>query len=80
MFNLNNGGCSLMVERAVVEGVFAKANFVLSNDEQAREFRKTRVRFSPSTFCEANGGKVTTSNYKESGSCSPNLLELPFTK
>ena len=50
---LNNGGCSLMAERAVVVSELA-SELLNSNLERTREFRKTRVRFSSSASRESN--------------------------
>ena len=62
LIKLNNGGCSLMVERVVVASDFAKLPITLDFERGQEEFtdlalceiaskiRKTRVRFSPSAL------------------------------
>lgn len=46
------GGCSLMAEYTVVVSDIVSGNLIPCNNERAREFRGTRVRFSPSTLNE----------------------------
>ena len=45
-----NGGCSIMVVRSVVGSDVREGQSLSINSEQAREFRETRVRFSPSAL------------------------------
>ena len=53
-----NGGCSSMVERAVVASKFARQPVSIIC-ERAYEIRKTRVRSSPSALFELNKKEET---------------------